>query len=141
MAAYVREFQLKTSQAAMIEKMAREHGLAYLHAQAQPARKKPPEKRAGAFHKACQQDWAKYLTTAQPEAEPRRESSPQRELTANHRKLLKAREKGFDWRRAALEFDPKTNLPADILLLKPELVDYVLEAFERETLVRRSKVG
>ena len=140
-AEYVREFQLKASQAAMIEKMARAHGLGYLHAQAELARKKLPGKRSGAFHKACQQNWAKYLKTARDEAEPKGKSLRRSELSANQRKLLKVREKGFNWRRAALEFDPKTSLPADILLLKPELIDYVLEAFERETLLPRYKAG
>jgi plasmid replication initiation protein len=135
LAQYVREFELKDSQATMIETKAREHGLAYVHAQAEVARRKPPDKRPGAFHKACEQDWAKFSKPNIADVP----SSPGEKLSANQKRLVKLDKAGFDWRRAALEFDPRATLPQRILSLRPDLADYVLEAYEREPSSRRAK--
>jgi plasmid replication initiation protein len=134
-AGHVREFELKDSQATMIETKVREHGIAYVHAQAEVARHKPPDKRPGAFHKACEQDWAKFLKATIAGAP----SSPCEKLSANQKRLVKLDKAGFDWRQAALEFDPRATLPQRILSLRPDLADYVLEAYEREPSSRRAK--
>jgi hypothetical protein len=136
---YVREFQLKRSQEALITAKGQMHGLKYLHAQAKAARQRPPEKRAGAFHKACEHDWAKFLgnalkSPASASAQPFEGSDRQRKLTPIQKKLIHVEKSGFDWRGAAQEFDPKAPLPNDILLLEPESAEYILDACHRPTL-------
>jgi plasmid replication initiation protein len=140
---YVREFRLKRSQESLITAKGQTHGLEYLHAQAKVARKRPPENRSGAFHKACEHDWAKFLgyepesPAATASRQPFEGSDRQRKLTSIQKKLIQVEKAGFDWQRAAQEFDPKAPLPNDILRLQPESAEYILDAFERER--RRSK--
>jgi hypothetical protein len=140
---YVREFRLKRSQESLITAKGQTHGLEYLHAQAKVARKRPPENRSGAFHKACEHDWAKFLgyepesPAATASRQPFEGSDRQRKLTSIQKKLIQVEKAGFDWQCAAQEFDPKAPLPNDILRLQPESAEYILDAFERER--RRSK--
>ena len=134
---YVREFQLKRSQESLIAAKGQAHGLEYLHAQAKVARKRPPENRSGAFHKACQHDWARFLEN-EPSAQTGAYRQPagttlgQKKLTPIQKKLLRVEKAGFDWRSAAQEFDSESEVPDDILRLAPESTEYILDAFERE---------
>jgi plasmid replication initiation protein len=139
---YVREFRLKRSQESLITVKGQTHGIEYLHAQAKIARRRPPESRSGAFHKACEHDWAKFLGN-QPKApastsrQPFEGSNRQKKLTPIQKKLIQVEMAGFDWQCAAQEFDPKAPLPDDILRLERESAEYILDAFERDR--RRSK--
>jgi plasmid replication initiation protein len=140
---YVREFRLKRSQESLITAKGQTHGIEYLHAQAKVARKRPPANRSGAFHKACEHDWAKFLgnepkSPASASRQPFEGSDRQKKLTPIQKKLIQVEKAGFYWQCAAQEFDPKAFLPDDILRLERESAEYILDAFERER--RRSKV-